>query len=201
MGISGKIIIFRLTKWFPLRLYCRNEQKHIVMRKVIFIFLLALLPLTGMAEKKKEYVRSDKLMSLVSEYKMKDGFEVVKVGSFGLSILKTALRASVTFDDDPEAREVMKLVKGVKKVAVVDYEMTDVKSREAFDSKLKKILGSSGVLAEIKDEGEMVRVYGMLSEDGSELRDFVLHVPEERALICFFGSLSVDAIARLAALD
>ena len=53
------------------------------------------------------------------------------------------------------------------------------------------------VLMDIKDSGQQsMRLYGVVSDDGKTLKDFVIHSPESSALICLFGTISFDGISK-----
>lgn len=167
------------------------------MKKIIFTVLLMILPIMGFAGNGKETIPKNKLLTLISEYHGKDGFEIVKIGSFGTSLLKTALKLSVSKEKDEETEQALRLMKGVKKIAVVEYESADKKSRDEFNTRLEKILSSADMLMEAKEDNETVRIYGVINEDGSEVQDFLVHVPEDGALACLFGSLPFDEISQI----
>ncbi len=50
---------------------------------------------------------------------------------------------------------------------------------------------------EVKDGSETVRIFGVASEDGEEVKDFVLYAPDDCALVCLFGSISMEAVASM----
>ena len=50
---------------------------------------------------------------------------------------------------------------------------------------------------EVKDESDTMQMYGIIDEDGESVRDFVLYTPADCALICIFGKVSMDAVAKI----
>lgn len=156
------------------------------------------MTMTGFAKTEKSSVPKEKLMTLVSEYSGKEGFEVVKIGSFGTAALKTVMRLSVSDDDSEEVQMILKAMKGIKKMAIIEYDKCNEKTRDAFNSKLEKALSSSELLIEAKDGSDAMRIYGIYNEDENTVHDFVLFAPNDCALICLFGSIPLDSISELA---
>ncbi len=168
------------------------------MKRIITAILLIALSMTGFAKTEKGAVPKDRLMTLISEFSGKEGFEVVKIGSFGTAALKTAMRASVSGDDSENVRQMLNAMKGIKKIAIVEYNKCDEKTREAFNKKLDKILSSSELLIEAKDGDDAMKIYGIVNEDENALHDFVMFAPNDCALICLFGSIPLDSINEFA---
>ena len=50
---------------------------------------------------------------------------------------------------------------------------------------------------EARDGGDSVRIFGVTDGDGSVLRDVVVHAPGSSTLICLFGSLPMETLAKL----
>lgn len=172
--------------------------------KKLFLFLaIALMPLIvtaagpGKKAGKADSAPSE-VLSLISQYSLKDGFQIVKVGSFGMSLAKPFLRMAMD-STDPDDKMVLDLISGVKKLALVSYEGCSTEVREKFDSKLDRILSEDNLLMNLSDGNEKLKIYGFISDDGSTMTDFVLHTPSESALICLFGTISLDALVALAA--
>lgn len=168
------------------------------MKKFYLILTLLLLGLSSFAATKNEGgVPKDKLFALVREYKPNEGFHVIKLGSLATSLARTAAKIAIKVDGDEASAEALKMISGVKKVAVVEYEDCTVAVRDSFNAKLKKLLRGYDLLMEVKDDGDQVFMYGIVDENASTVKDFVIYVPEDSALICMFGSISVDAVAKL----
>ena len=60
------------------------------------------------------------------------------------------------------------------------------------------MLEGSQMLMEAKDGDDKMRIYGIVDEDGEKVSDFILHTPSECAVICILGSISTEAIAKIA---
>lgn len=168
------------------------------MKKLIVILVVALFPMLGHARGDGRNLSQEKLIGLVKDFSQYDGFDIVKVGSLGTSALKSVIRLSALAEADEDARDLLKMIDGIKKIAVVDFEDCDDKVRDRFCEKVDKVLGSSDLLMEVKDEGEKMFIYGVVNEDASKIKDFVMYAPSDCALICLFGSISTDVIAKLA---
>lgn len=167
------------------------------MKKTFLAIALVLLTVTALADSPKKSVRQESLISLINEYSFHDGFEVVRVGSLGTAAIKGAAKIAALVDnDDPDIREMVKILNGVKKLAVVEYEECDDKVRDKFNRKLERLLESSDLLMEAKDDEDILRMYGVVTEDSSTVKDFVLYVPSDCALICLFGSISLDSLSK-----
>lgn len=167
------------------------------MKRIIIAILLVFISLAGFA--KNGNGSSEKLMSLISEYNGRDGFEVIKVGSFGTSMLKAALKLGASKDEEEDLKQALKLMKGINKMAIVDYEDASDKVRDAFNSRLERLLGSAELLMEMKDGDDCMKIYGIMDSECTQIRNFVMHAPGDGALICLFGTMQVDEIMEFAA--
>lgn len=163
------------------------------MKKTITILIVLLLPLMGWAGKN---VKKGQLASFISEYRHVEGVECVRLGSFATAAIKSAIRISAS--NDPDSRQAMKAISGVKRLTVFDYEDCSQAAKERINWKLHRILRGSELLMEVKDGSDSMRMYGVLEEDGQTVRDFVLYTPDSCALICIFGKISMDALAQIA---
>lgn len=179
------------------------------MKRILFAILLAALTFTGCAGRsgksqdsvKQGELKSD-IYSLLSEYKSQSGFEMIRLGSFGTALMRSGLSLAAKTDDeadDEDLHKALSVVKGVKGIAIVDYEDVKLTVRDEFNARLKAIFDRSELLMEAKDGDDDLLIYGSVSEDGSTLKDMVLYVPEDYALICLFGNIPSEAIAELAA--
>lgn len=163
----------------------------------ILIALTVLVPMTVFAGNSRE-TRStgSQILTLISEYSYEDGFEVVKVGGLGTSIIKKVIAASMDFSD-PEQMAINELISGIKKVTLVEYDGCAPEVKSNINRKLDIILPKEDILMDIKEDGSSVRLYGLVSEEGGYLEDFILHAPDENAVICLFGSISMNALSKL----
>ncbi|MCQ2187163.1 MAG: DUF4252 domain-containing protein [Bacteroidales bacterium] len=168
------------------------------MKKFLVLFTLLALSISGFAAQKPgKAVPKDKLLSVISEYRHNEGFHVIKLGNLATSLVRSAAKVAVKVDGDQEAAEALKMINGVRKVCVVEYEECSGAVRDSFNSKLSRVLSDSELLMEVKDDEDQVFMYGIVDDDASAVRDFVIYVPEDSALICMFGSISMDALTKL----
>lgn len=136
------------------------------------------------------------VVSLVSEFSMCDGFNIVQVGKLGTGLIKKIVRAAAD-PEIPEEKALLDMVGGIKKVSVIEYGECDAETREKFVRKLDRILPQEDLLIDVRDDGENVRIFGVVSEEEGTVQDFILHAPDENALVCLFGSINIDSISRL----
>ena len=134
-----------------------------------------------------------KLRSLVSSYRSEPGFEVVDLGGLGMSLLKAAARSGA----DAEDREALEMLKGIKRMTILDFSDAAADKKEKFLRKARRILSEDDLLMEAKDEEETVRIYGLSSKDGSILEDIILFTDD--ALISIRGKIRADQVGELIA--
>ena len=159
--------------------------------KKILITLMMLLSLGTAALAGEPHTQ---LRNLVSDYRDTQGFDVVDIGTLGLSLLKAAARTAA---ETPEEREALKLFNGLKRLTVVDFSEAAPEVKDKFLRKVNRILQSGDMLLEAKDGGETVRIYGTSSDDGNLLEDIALLAGD--ALIFIRGTIRADQIAALIA--
>ena len=132
------------------------------------------------------------LRTLVNEYRDEPGVEVVDLGSIALGLLRTAIRTQADNEQDQKALDVLR---GVKRLTVLDLSDAAQTVKDSFFRKAKRILANEEMLLEAKDGGETVRVYGMSSDDGSILHDII--VLADDTLISIKGKIRMDQIGEL----
>ena len=164
--------------------------------KTLLITLLLLLPAAGCGAETAKRTPQGRIVSLVSEYRSCDGFEVIRFGGLALTALRQAVRLSDDIDRE-DTRMALALMKGIRKVVVVDYEDAEDATRRRFTRRLDKLLDESDLLLEARDGSDSVRIFGVTDGDGSVLRDLVVHAPGSSTLVCLFGSLPVETLAKL----
>ena len=186
-------------------------EKNVFMKKIIITIIAAL---TLFASQGCARVRNDKtgkiekteavaaaqtapLVALINEYKSCDGFEVVQLGRFGTSVVKSLIKAAAKSEVDEDIRDTFRIISGIKRFAVVEFDGCSSDVRNGFISKVENILGSSELLMEVKDDDDQLKMYGITSSDGSTVSNFVLYNPSDNTLICLFGTISMDHIARM----
>ncbi len=160
--------------------------------------MLAVLPLTAGSKTREKAVPQEKLMSIVSEYSRKGDFEVTKVGRIGTAALKGLIRMTASSDMDKDTQDALSIISGIRSVAVVEYENSEEAVRVEFQKKVEAVLDSSDLLMEINDDGDNLKLYGVVSEGSGTVRDFVMYSPGDCTLVCLFGSIPLDRIATIA---
>ena len=93
-----------------------------VMKRIVATILLLLTFTVVFAQTGKSGVPRERITSLINEFRGYDGFEVVRMNSLGTSAIKALVRMSALSDGDKDSRALLDMLKGIKKIAVVDYE-------------------------------------------------------------------------------
>ena len=171
------------------------------MKRFIAIVLLAAFTVgIGSLESKAagRKVNSGDMASLVREYNLYQGFDVVSVGGLGLGLVKMIAKASAENEEDRMALEV---IDGLRKIIVVDYMAAEQDRKDSFSRKAAGILKNAEKIIEVKEDGETVNVYGTAASDGERIDDLIVFIPEECTLICLFGSISSDKIADIVEME
>ena len=168
------------------------------LKRLLLIFCI-LFPVATMASTPVKRVSKSRITSFMSECRHYDGVEVVRLGRITTGALRGVIRLAAV--GDPDARNALRLMKGVNGVAVFDFEDCSEYDKSRITRRLDRILSGSEVLMEASDGGDKMRIYGVVDETADKVRDFVLYTPSDCALICIFGSISLDAVARIASND
>ncbi len=77
---------------------------------------------------------------------------------------------------------------------MADYEDCSAEVKAKFNARMSKALDGVELLMEAKDDGELVRIYGYVDKDGTEIKDLVIFSPEEGELVCMFGTLRMEQL-------
>lgn len=163
---------------------------------IILTATLACFAGNGRKESRAEGgAQADRLISLIAEYRYKDGFDVVKIGRLGTSAIKSLAKIGAWAEGDGEDAKALKdVIGGLKKLAIVDYEDCSETDRHNFERKVGRILREEDTIMEFKDNGEICKIYGVMDESSDKLRNFILYNPSDCALICLFGSISLSKV-------
>ncbi|MCR4824508.1 MAG: hypothetical protein K5849_04025 [Bacteroidales bacterium] len=165
-------------------------------RKSLLLLLLALLPLAASAGNSgSRTVPKTQINAMISEFRRYDGVETVRLGRLGTAAVKGVLRMAA--QNEPDAREALALTRGVKHLAVLEYDDCRPEVRERITRRLSEALDGSELLMEARDGSSSMRMFGIVDEQTGEVRDFVLHAPQDCALICIFGSIPMDTVGKL----
>ena len=88
------------------------------MKRILLIAAL-LLPLLAPAAFGGN-ISNNQISTFISECQRYEGVEVVQLGSLATMALKATLKLATV--DDPQAREALKLITGIKRISVLSYE-------------------------------------------------------------------------------
>ena len=138
-----------------------------------------------------------KLVSFISECQRYDGVEVVQLGRVATGAIKATVRLSA--GEDPDVRDALRLISGIKRISILSYEDCDPAVRDRITRKLDRILDDSELLMETRDGDERMHIYGVVDDASGRVGDFVMHTPTSHSLICIFGSIRIDQLAKIAA--
>lgn len=164
--------------------------------KKILLLAAILLPLFSPALAGGDVPKS-KITSFIYDCQRYEGVEVVQLGGLATMALRASLRMAAY--DDPEVREVLKLITGIKRLSVLNYEQCAPDIQGKISRKLNRMLDGSDLLIETRDGNEVMRIYGVVDDRNGTVRDFVLHTPSEASLICIFGSIPIEKLTRVIA--
>jgi len=89
------------------------------------------------------------------------------------------------------------VTRGIKSMLVVDYDDCPANIKEKFNARMSDELRGCELLMEAKDDGEKVSIYGNTASDGGTISDIIMFVPEDGALICFFGTIDAKDLGDL----
>lgn len=165
------------------------------MKKLLLILGL-MVPMLAAAATFGNRASKNRIGSFIADCRHYEGAEVVHLGSFATSLGKGILK--IVSIDDPDAREMLKMIKDVRSLYVLSYEDCSNSVKAKVNSRLEKMLEGSQMLMEAKDGDDKMRIYGIVDEDGEKVSDFILYTPSECAVICILGSISTEAIAKIA---
>lgn len=165
------------------------------MKRILILMVLAVLPMAAWAGRPAKTASQSKIESVVKEFRHCEGVEVVQLGRLATSVMKGVIRLSDI--SDPDLAVVLSSTKGIKRMTIFDYEDCAPELRERISRKIDRALNHSELLMEAHDDGDQFQLFGTVDERAGVVRDIVLHVPSDGALICFFGYLSMDAISSI----
>ena len=165
------------------------------MKKLLLIFAL-LLPLTAVAAGPGRQVSRSEVSSIISEYRHYDGVEVVKLGWLATAALKGVVRHA---GNDEDTRQIREALRGIKSVTVLEYEDASPDVRHRLNSRIAHALDGRELLMEAKDSDASLQIFGVVDESTGTIRDFILSTPDNCALICLFGTLSMETVGKMMA--
>ena len=168
------------------------------MKRLVLLFCI-LLSLPAFARTPAKTVSKTHITAAIAECRLYSGTEMVRLGRLSTAALKGVIRLAAL--DDPDARKALGLMKGIHGITVLDYADCKAEDREAISGKLERALSGSEMLMEASDEGEKMKIYGLVDDQMESVRDFVLFSPTDCSLICLFGSIPMEALEKVASHD
>lgn len=164
------------------------------MKKILSIVLIAAsiilagsaIVLAAGSNKNTQSAVSD----VIKKYSGEDGIESINLGKMGLG----AFRAIIRLSSDKEARAMLELTRNIQGMSMMEYDDCSARVRTQINAEVEAALSGTGMLMELHDEDETVRIYGTVSADGKTVSDTVIFIPKDCTLICFYGSVCIDAL-------
>ena len=167
------------------------------MKKIIFMLAVLLVPVMSLAMDPGGKISKVKVSSLASQYRGKQGVEVIEIGRLGTALLKGV--AAMADGNDKDTREALMALKGIKGLTIISYEDAQAELKQKINGKVEKMLSGVDLLMEAKDEGETMRIYGTYSEKTGKVSDVAMFSPTEGTFIFLVGSFNLDDISKATA--
>lgn len=130
---------------------------------------------------------------------MTPGADVMNLGSVATAIIRSTIKAGAIADGDADELQMLKVINGIRRISIVDFEDCSGADRRRLNARLREAFKGMDVIMEVKSDDDVLKMYGIFDERKGTVKDFILYSPEDCSLICLFGSISIDAIAKLAA--
>lgn len=149
---------------------------------------------TSAGSRERTTVNTRRVISAIRDYRYEPGFEVVSVGKFWMGLTRIAAGLAV---ETEEERMALSILNNIDKIVVVEYEDASEAKRREFDSRLSGLLDRAEKIVEVKDEEDILYIYGTSVNDAESIDDLMIYIPEDCTLICILGSISAEKIADL----
>jgi len=167
------------------------------MKKIILVILASVLTLSVATAKSSPDDRSRaKLTQTIHEYSSDPDIDVLEIGSLGTSLIKTFAKFASIGDEDMQMA--VGLMKNLKKISIVDYSSCKQEVKDSFTAKVQALLNEDNLLMEAKDGTDVMRIYATPDGKGDNLKDIIMFCPGECALISLFGTVSMEAVSKIA---
>lgn len=165
-----------------------------VMKKILSIILIAssinLFGSTTVFAAESGKNTQDAVSAVIKKYSGEKGVESMNLGKVGLG----AFRALIRLSSDKDARAMLELTKGIKGMSMLEYDDCSAMVRKQINAEIETALAGKGMLMELHDDGDSVKIYGTVAADGASVSDTVIFIPDDCTLICFYGSVCIDAL-------
>ena len=131
------------------------------MKKAIIVLAFLLVPVMTFALVPGGKISKIKVSSLVSQYRGKQGVEVIEIGRLGTALLKGV--AAMADGNDKDTREALTALKGIKGLTIISYEDAEAVLKQKINGKVECTV--------------------------SDIKRFqkLLHLTDDEILVIFFG--------------
>ncbi len=167
------------------------------MKKAIIVLAFLLVPVMTFALVPGGKISKIKVSSLVSQYRGKQGVEVIEIGRLGTALLKGV--AAMADGNDKDTREALTALKGIKGLTIISYEDAEAVLKQKINGKVEKMLKGVELLMEAKDDGETMRIYGTFNEKTGKVSDVGIFSPTDGTFIFLVGSFNLEDISKATA--
>lgn len=167
------------------------------MKKAIIVLAFLLVPVMTFALVPGGKISKIKVSSLVSQYRGKQGVEVIEIGRLGTALLKGV--AAMADGNDKDTREALTALKGIKGLTIISYEDAEAVLKQKINGKVEKMLKGVELLMEAKDDGETMRIYGTFNEKTGRVSDVGIFSPTDGTFIFLVGSFNLEDISKATA--
>ena len=164
-------------------------------RLLLLLLFLSLVPLASLSAAGMGDSRKKEISALIERYKRHEGVEALHLGRLATGALKSAARISSS--SDRQMRDALLLMKGVKSLAIFEFDGCPDALKAEITRRMDTIFKGEEAIMEMTDSGETMKVFGQVDEAKGIVKDLVLYSPSECALICIFGSVSMESLSRL----
>jgi len=166
------------------------------MKKLFILLSIVLAVVSCRTDSNREVsIPNDELNALIREYKDSADFNVIKLGSFSMSIAKSAVKIAASLDDD-DIQTILSQMDGVKALTVVEYEDASRAKKAEFNFKLGALLPKEDLIMEVKDDDDIVRIYGAPSEQGI-FDNLIVFCENDDVLVRIYGKISMQSIGKI----
>ena len=167
--------------------------------KRILLIISVFIPFLAFAASPGKTVPRTRIAAVLSECRNYEGIELIRLGRFKTAALKGI--AHIAAIDNPDVRSALDLMRGIYSLSVLDYGDCAGADKERINRALERALHGGEMLMEARDGDDKMSIYGLLDSQTDQVRDFVLYSPSECALICIFGSISLETVAKISSHD
>lgn len=163
--------------------------------KRILLIMTVLLAVPTFGRPSGDQIPKARIEAIISECRLYEGTDVVRLGRMATAAVKKVIRWSS--DDDKETLALMEAARRVHGVSVLSFDDCSADTKSKIIKKLDGAFSKADVLMEIKDEGQNLKMFGIVDEKAGSVKDFVLYAPSDCSLICLFGTIPMDAVSTL----